>query len=118
MLRWMCKSKIHRATVTDKNLNYIGSLTVDPVLMKAANILPNEIVQIINLNTGLRIETYVIGGEENSGCVCMNGGAARWAEVGDLLIIIATAMVEEKEAKLHKPKVVFVDEGNRIKKCE
>ncbi|MBA2123631.1 aspartate 1-decarboxylase [bacterium Unc6] len=115
MLRWMCKSKIHRATVTDKNLNYTGSLTLDPVLMEKADIFPNEIVQIINLNTGLRIETYIIEGERNSGSVCMNGGAARWAEVGDLLIIISSALVDDKEAKSYKPKVVIVDQNNRIK---
>lgn len=115
MLRFMCKSKIHRATVTEANLNYVGSITIDEALMEAADIYPNEKVQIVNNNNGARFETYVIKGEKNSGVVCLNGAAARLVAPGDTVIIISYAMVDNKEAKDFKPSLVFVDEENNIK---
>ncbi len=111
----MLKSKIHRAVVTDANLNYEGSITIDETLMKQANILPNEKVQVVNNNNGARIETYAIKGEPNSGVICLNGAAARLFEKGDVVIIISYCSLETDEAKNHNPKVVFVDEKNRIK---
>ncbi len=116
MLRHIYKSKIHRATVTEANLKYTGSITIDARLMDAADILPNEKVQIVNLNNGQRIETYAIKGKPNSGTVCLNGAAARSAEVGDTLIIISYCMLEDKEAKKFEPKVILVDKNNRIEK--
>ncbi|MBI4844974.1 MAG: aspartate 1-decarboxylase [Candidatus Omnitrophica bacterium] len=116
MMRIMCKSKIHRATVTDANLKYIGSITIDSKLLKAADIYPNERVQVVNLNNGARVETYVMEGKAGSGVICMNGPAARWAQVEDIVIIISYALVDNEEAKDHKQKIVFVDEKNRISK--
>lgn len=113
MQRFMMKSKIHRATVTDANLNYMGSITIDKKLMDLADILPGEKVQIVNNNNGARFETYVIEGEEDSGTVCLNGAAARLCVPGDIVIIISYAMMDDEEAKTYKPKVVFVDEKNR-----
>ena len=113
MLRIMCKSKIHRATVTDANLHYMGSITIDKKLLKAAGIYPNERVQVVNLNNGSRVETYVLEGKEGSGVVCMNGPAARWAQIGDIVIIISYGLMEDKEAKKCKQKIVFVDIKNR-----
>lgn len=118
MLRTMCKSKIHRATVTDANLKYKGSITIDAKLLEAADILPGERVQIVNLNNGSRVETYVMEGRAGSGTICMNGAAARWAAMGDNVIIISYAMMETKEARSHKPKIILVDEHNRIKKTK
>ena len=115
MLRQMCKSKIHRATVTESNLKYTGSITIDTGLLKAADILPGERVQIVNLHNGTRVETYVMEGPAGSGTVCMNGAAARWAEVDDKIIIISYCLVDADEAKGFKTKVVHVDEKNRIK---
>lgn len=109
----MCKSKIHRATVTDANLNYEGSITIDRALMDAANILPFEKVQVLNINTGERAETYVIEGEPDSGTICCNGALARMVEIGDLLIIVAYGMVTETEAQNFTPKVVYVNERNQ-----
>lgn len=103
------KSKIHKVTVTDANLQYIGSITVDEELMKAASIIENEKVQVVNINNGERLETYVIKGEPGSGTVCMNGPAARKAAVGDVIIIISYAMMEPEEAKTFQPHVVFPD---------
>lgn len=114
MLLNMYKGKIHRATVTEANLNYVGSITIDKTLMDAAGILPGERVQIVNNNNGARLETYVIEGEADSGVICLNGAAARLVQKGDNVIIIAYCWLEEGEAKTFKPKVVFVDENNRI----
>ena len=116
MQRIMCKSKIHRATVTDADLNYEGSITLDADLIKEANLLPYEKVQVVNINNGTRAETYVIEGKPGTGEVCINGALARWVHVGDLVIIIAYAMVDEKEMDEFKPDIVLVDEKNRVKK--
>lgn len=109
----MMKSKIHRATVTEANLQYIGSVTIDTALMEAADILPNEKVQIVNNNNGARFETYVIPGEKNSGTICLNGSAARQVQVGDQVIIISYAVLTDEAAHQYNPKVVFVDEQNQ-----
>jgi aspartate 1-decarboxylase len=116
MRRSMLKSKIHRATVTSANIHYIGSITLDPVLMEAADILPYEKVTVLNLHNGARFETYAIEGERKSGVVCLNGAAARLAQPGDLVIILTYVDVdaEAKELKEWKPRIVFVDEKNRI----
>ncbi|MCX7926991.1 MAG: aspartate 1-decarboxylase [Candidatus Omnitrophica bacterium] len=114
MMRTMLKSKIHRARVTDTNLEYEGSITIDQALLEAADILPNEKVEVLNLNTGSRIETYAIVGKRNSGVVCLNGPAARSATKGDIIIILSYVQVENKEASLVKPIIVKVDERNRI----
>jgi aspartate 1-decarboxylase len=116
MLRTMYKSKIHNAVVTDANLNYTGSITIDPVLLKAADIFPGERVQIVNLNNGTRVETYVIEGDPESGTICMNGAAARWAEKGDRIIIISYCFLESKEASTFTPKAVYLNEKNKVKK--
>ncbi len=113
MMRVMLKSKIHRATVTGADLNYIGSLTLDPVLMEQADLLPGEQVHIVDVNNGSRLETYVIEGERGSGVVCINGAAARLVAPGDIVIIIAYASVEDAEARELKPRVVFVDGENK-----
>lgn len=110
----MMKSKLHRATVTEANLNYVGSITIDRALMDAVGILPNERVQIVNNNNGMRLETYVIEGERNSGVICLNGAAARCVQVGDVVIIIAYALMSEEEAQEHHPKVAVLDGKNRI----
>ena len=109
------KSKIHRAVITEANLNYVGSITIDEALMEASGIIEGERVQIVNNNNGERIETYVIRGERNSGQICLNGAAARTAQVGDIVIIIAYAWVTPEEAKNFQPKSVFPDEFNKIK---
>jgi aspartate 1-decarboxylase len=116
MLREMCKAKIHSATVTETNLSYTGSITIDKTLLEAVDILRYEKVQILNINNGMRIETYVIEGEPDSGIVCLNGAAARWAEPGDRVIIISYCHVEDEKAKDWQPNIVFVDEKNRIAK--
>ncbi|MEU2655575.1 aspartate 1-decarboxylase [Streptomyces sp. NPDC007325] len=113
MQRIMLKSKIHRATVTEANLNYIGSVTVDRDLMEAADLLVGEQVHIVNINNGARLETYVIEGERGSGVICLNGAAARLVAPGDLVILIGYASVDDEEAEKLEPKVVFVDEQNR-----
>lgn len=110
----MMKSKIHRAIVTEAELNYVGSITIDKTLMEAAKILPNEKVLVVNNNNGERFETYVIEGEADTGTICLNGAAARLAQPGDTVIIITFAQMEEQEAKEHRPRVVFVDAKNRI----
>lgn len=110
------KSKIHRATVTEANLNYVGSITIDEKLMQAAGILENEKVQVVNINNGERFETYVIKGEAGSGTICLNGAAARLVQVGDKVIIMAYCLITMEEYKNHRPKVVFVDENNKIVK--
>ncbi|WP_327745266.1 aspartate 1-decarboxylase [Streptomyces europaeiscabiei] len=114
MFRTMLKSKIHRATVTQADLNYVGSLTLDPVLMAAADLLPNELVHIVDINNGNRFETYVIEGEPGSGMVKVNGAAARLVHTGDLVIVIGYGLVPEDRAAEVKPHVVFVDEHNRV----
>lgn len=115
MLREILKSKVHQATVTEANLRYEGSITIDEELLKAADIVPFEKVQVVNLNNGSRVETYCVGGPPGSGTVCMNGAAARWAQVGDLVIILSYASVSEEEARRIRPKIVFVDKYNRIR---
>jgi aspartate 1-decarboxylase len=114
MMRQMCKSKIHRATVTDANLHYVGSITIDQKLLEAADILPYEMVQVVNVNNGNRFETYAIGGPANSGVICLNGAAARLAVPGDLVIIIAYGLVDNEEAKGWTPRVVHVNEKNQM----
>jgi len=114
MLRTIYKSKIQGAVVTEANLEYVGSVTIDEDLMAAADIIPNERVQIVNLNNGSRIETYVIPGKSGAGTICMNGGTARWAVVGDRVLIISYAMMETKDAAAFKPKVIFVSQKNKI----
>lgn len=113
MLRTMYKSKIHRATLTDADLHYEGSVTVDSDLLDAADILPHEKVQIVNINNGSRLETYVLPGE--AGEICLNGAAARLGAPGDLVIIISYAEVDDLEAREWEPKTILVDEHNRIK---
>lgn len=114
MMRTMFKSKIHRAVVTEANLNYVGSITIDSDLLKAADIREYEQVQVININTGARFETYTIAGEPGSGVICLNGGAARLAQPGDLVIIITYAQMTEVELEHFEPTVVQVDGENRI----
>ena len=114
--RTLLKSKIHRATVTEANLNYIGSITLDPLLMEAADLLPYEMVHVLNLNNGARFETYVIEGVRGSGTVCLNGAAARLVQPGDKVIILSYVEKEgsREELRNHKPLRVFVDERNRV----
>jgi aspartate 1-decarboxylase len=114
-MRIILKSKIHRASVTEANLQYQGSITIDSDLMKAADILEHEKVEVLNLHNGHRLETYAIKGKAGSGVICLNGPAARGACVGDLVIILSYVLVEDKEAQNIQPKVVGVDERNRIK---
>lgn len=114
MRRTMMKSKIHRATVTQANLDYVGSITIDRDLMDAADLLPNEKVQIVDNDNGNRLETYVIEGERGSGVVGLNGAAARLVYPGDTVIIISYAELEDAEAREHDPTVVFVDDHNHI----
>jgi aspartate 1-decarboxylase len=108
------KSKIHRVTVTQANLNYIGSVTIDQNLMDAANIVENEKVQIVNVNNGERLETYVIKGRRGSGTICLNGPAARKVEPGDVVIIISYGLIDFSEAKKHKPVIIFPTEKNKL----
>jgi len=106
----MMNGKIHRARVTDADLNYVGSISIDPILMKAADILPNEQVSVYNLNNGSRLETYAIEG--NDGQICLNGAAARLAQVGDLVIVVTYVDLEDHELPTHEPSVIVVDEDN------
>ena len=108
------KSKIHRVTITQAELNYVGSITVDEDLMDAANLVEGEKVQVVNVNNGERIETYVIKGERKSGVVCLNGPAARKGLVGDVVIVISYASVDFEEAKTFKPTIIFPKEGNKL----
>jgi len=111
----VCKSKIHKVTISEANLQYVGSITIDEDLMEAANLLENEKVQIVNVNNGERLETYVIKGVRGSGNICLNGPAARKAQVGDVVIIIAYAHMDYEEAKTFKPALVFPDTAtNRL----
>ncbi len=114
MFREMMKCKIHRATVTDANLNYVGSITIDSDLLDAVDLLPNEKVQIVNNSNGARFETYVIEGERGSGEICLNGAAARLVQPGDTIIIISYAWIEEAKARAHQPRIVVLDKNNRI----
>ncbi len=115
MFRAMLKSKIHSATITDKNLKYTGSIVIDSALLKAVDIYEGEKVQVVNLNNGERYETYVIAGKPNSGDICPNGAAARLGEVGDKLIIIAYASYSEEDLKKYCAKVAHLDEKNKIR---
>lgn len=114
MYRIMLKSKIHRATVTEADLNYIGSITIDKNLMEAANLLENEKMLVVNINNGARFETYVIEGERGSGVICLNGAAARMVQTGDKVIIISFGIYDESELGKHTPKILFPDENNQI----
>ncbi|MEH3032503.1 MAG: aspartate 1-decarboxylase [Aeromicrobium erythreum] len=114
MFRTMMKSKIHRATVTQADLHYVGSVTVDEDLLDAANLLPGELVHIVDIDNGARLETYTIAGERGSGVIGINGAAARLVHPGDLVILIAYAQVDDREARELQPHVVFVDSENRI----
>ena len=116
MWRFMCKSKIHRATVTDANLNYVGSITIDEDIMEKADILAYERVQVVNNNNGARLETYVITGERGKGDICLNGAAARLVEPGDKVIIISYGSFSPEELAGFRPKIVFVDEKNKVTK--
>jgi len=116
MMIEMLKSKIHRATVTDKHLEYEGSITIDPVLTEATGIRVHEKVHVLDLNNGQRFETYVISGKRNSGQICVNGAAARLVEAGDKVIIIAYGFINEEEADKLQSKIVKVDEKNKISK--
>ncbi|QQB42736.1 Aspartate 1-decarboxylase precursor [Kingella denitrificans] len=115
MFRTLLGGKIHRATVTQADLNYVGSITVDEDLLDAAGILVNEKVQIVNNNNGARLETYTIAGKRGSGVICLNGAAARLVQPGDVVIIMSYVLLSEPEISAHEPKVVLVDETNRIR---
>ncbi len=114
MLRTMMRAKVHRATVTGVNLNYVGSLTLDAGIMDQLDILENEMVQILNLNNGVRLTTYVIPGERGGGVVALNGAAARLAQLGDKVLVVTYALMEEEEARTFRPRVAIVDDSNRI----
>lgn len=115
MFLQVLKSKVHRAVVTESNLNYVGSITIDEAIMEAADLIEGERVQVVNNNNGARFETYVIKGERLSGTIGLNGAAARKVQTGDILIIMAYAFMTPEEAKSFKPKSVFPDEHNKIK---
>ena len=115
MILTMLKGKIHRATITQAELSYMGSITIDKTLMEASKIIENEKVQIVDVNNGARFETYVIPGKRDSGVICVNGAAARLVQPGDSVIIIAYAQMDEDEAKKYKPAVVFMNDDNTIK---
>ena len=114
MFRTMMTAKIHRATVTEANLNYVGSITIDENIMDHVGLLENEKVQIVNNNNGARLETYVIKGERGSGVICLNGAAARLVQPGDKVIIIAYGMMTEEEARTYKPRIAIMDDQNRV----
>src|SRR5665647_320681 len=109
------KSKLHRGTITEADINYVGSITIDVELLEKSDILPGERVQVVNVNNGERFETYTIEGERGSGVICVNGAAARLVQIGDKVIIISYAMMDRKEALQSKPKVLILDGENRIK---
>lgn len=117
MLRYMCKSKIHRAIVTEANLKYMGSITIDNLLLKEARILPNERVQVLNLNNGTRFETYTMKGKAGSGVICLNGPAAHLGAVGDEVIIVSYGLFNKEELKKFKPRIIFVNKKNRALKA-
>jgi aspartate 1-decarboxylase len=114
MIIELLKSKVHRVTITEANLNYVGSLTLDEDIMDAANMIENEKVQIVNINNGSRIETYLIKGRRGSGTCCLNGPAARKGAVGDIVIVISYAQMDFEQAKRFKPAIVFPKEGNKL----
>lgn len=114
MMREMFKSKIHRATITEAELYYEGSITIDRELIDAADFLPGEKVQVVNMNNGSRLETYILEGKPGSGIICLNGPAARLGFKGDEIVIITYAHMSEDEARNHKPRIVFVDKSNKI----
>ncbi|WP_042385479.1 aspartate 1-decarboxylase [Streptacidiphilus melanogenes] len=114
MIRTMLKSKIHRATVTQADLHYVGSVTVDEDLLDAADLLPGELVHIVDIDNGARLETYTIAGERGTGVIGINGAAARLVHPGDLVILIAYGQMEDAEARAYEPRIVFVDRDNRI----
>ncbi|WJH37538.1 aspartate 1-decarboxylase [Paenibacillus aurantius] len=114
MFRTMMKGKLHRATVTEANLNYVGSITIDEDLIDLVDMYPNEKVQIVNNNNGARLETYIIPGPRGSGVVCLNGAAARLVQPGDQVIIISYAMMTDEEARHHQPKVAILDGQNKV----
>ncbi|MBP5710217.1 MAG: aspartate 1-decarboxylase [Bacteroidales bacterium] len=111
----LLKSKIHQVTVTEANLQYVGSITIDETLMKAANLIENEKVQVLDINNGERFETYVIKGAKDSGVICLNGPAARRVQVGDVVVIISYCSMDFEEAKKFKPTIIFPDKNNHIK---
>lgn len=114
MFRTMMNGKIHRATVTEANLNYVGSITIDTDIIEAVGMAPNEKVQIVNNNNGARFETYIIPGERGSGVICVNGAAARLVQEGDIVIIISYALVPDEKVPFHEPKVAIMDKNNCI----
>lgn len=114
MFRTMMKAKIHRATVTEANLNYIGSITIDEDLIDLVDMLPNEKVQIVNNNNGARLETYIIPGPRGTGVICLNGAAARLVQTGDTVIIMSYAMMSDEEAKKHQPTIAILGENNKV----
>lgn len=116
MLRYMLKSKIHRAIVTDADLNYVGSITIDKDLMEAADIINNEKVTVVNNNNGERFETYVIEGQRGSKTICLNGAAARKVHKGDVVIILTYTILNDEECQIHQPKLVYVNDKNEIQK--
>lgn len=115
MFRTLMKGKLHRARVTEANLNYVGSITIDQALMEAIDLLPHEKVQIVNNNNGARLETYVIPGKRHSGVICLNGAASRLVQPGDIVIIVSYALVSEEELTTFTPKVAILNEDNTIK---
>ncbi|MDN4522842.1 aspartate 1-decarboxylase [Fictibacillus fluitans] len=114
MYRTMMKGKIHRARVTESNLNYVGSITIDEDILDAVDMVPNEKVQIVNNNNGARFETYIIPGPRGTGVMCLNGAAARLVQEGDVIIVISYCMLSEEEVHSHQPRVAIMDENNRI----
>jgi aspartate 1-decarboxylase len=114
MFRTLMKAKIHRAVVTESNLNYVGSITIDEDILDAVDMIANEKVQIVNNNNGARFETYIIPGKRGSGVMCLNGAAARLVQEGDTIIVISYAMFDEAETKNHQPKVAIMDKNNKI----
>lgn len=114
MFRTMMKAKIHRARVTEADLNYVGSVTIDRAILETVDILPHEKVQIVNNNNGARLETYVIPGEKDSGVICLNGAAARLVQKDDIVIIVSYAMMDTNELRTFKPKIALMDEHNKV----
>ncbi|NNU83947.1 aspartate 1-decarboxylase [Geobacillus sp. BMUD] len=114
MFRTLMNAKIHRARVTEANLDYVGSITIDEDILDAVGIVPNEKVQVVNNNNGARFETYVIPGERGSGVFCLNGAAARLVQKGDVIIVISYVLVPEEKISAHRPKIAIMDENNRI----
>ena len=114
MFRMMMNSKLHRATVTEADLNYVGSITIDSELLETAGLLPNEKVHVVNNNNGARFETYIIAGERGSGVICVNGAAARLVQRGDIVIILSYVYMSDEEARTHEPTVLIMDDENRV----